>query len=30
MKEGLRIKSKTSLERTGYIDTDANELISSK
>ena len=27
MKEDLRIKSKTSLEKTGNIETEANELL---
>ena len=27
MKEDLRIKSKTSLEKTGNIQTEANELL---
>ena len=27
MKEDLRIKTKTSLEKTGYIETEANALF---
>ena len=27
MKEDLRIKSKTSLEKTGNVETEANELL---
>ena len=27
MKEDLREQSKTSLEKTGYIETEANELL---